>query len=487
MFDPSRFCVHPVNGRACDNTEPTHARGRLGHAFQSAPGAQAPVEQPSTPLWLPDDTTVAQPPAGKLWVPEQRGGLTSEEHFEERLAAMAAELLDTDGLNNLPALEPLVGDLLFMNSLCRIVGPSGSFKSFVLLDFAGHIGTGKPWHGHHVRQGTVVYLVAEGASGIRKRVRAWEKHYGMRMDNVRFLPRPVQAMDPEWDVLKELMRQVNPSLIIVDTQARVSVGVEENSNTEMGRVVERIEDLRRVSGACVSLVHHTGHIGEHGRGATAVKGALQSELLVSRKGDRLSNIVLTIKTGKQKDEEEEPDLLFGLQKIALDGEAKPDGRPVTSLVLVSLDAVPDRTPVKGSVEWIVDQLDKAQVPTTYGRERLRSECMRLEIEAKTSKLEDVARIRKNRANDLPPNLPPPTFNDLQEAAPVAGAGAVVSPAQTCPAGPGAGRGQVASDLPAPSSSLGRGQVGQPASICAVCGKPLDPEWADQGHDRHVMC
>lgn len=31
--DPSQFCAHPVNGRACDMTEPTHAREQLGHPF----------------------------------------------------------------------------------------------------------------------------------------------------------------------------------------------------------------------------------------------------------------------------------------------------------------------------------------------------------------------------------------------------------------------------------------------------------------------
>ena len=65
-------------------------------------------------------------------------------------------------------------DLLYDNTLGRVVGPSGHFKLFVVIDFAGHIGTGTPWHGRYVRQGTVVYLVAEGAEGIRKRVRAWE-------------------------------------------------------------------------------------------------------------------------------------------------------------------------------------------------------------------------------------------------------------------------------------------------------------------------
>ncbi|MFJ6934466.1 AAA family ATPase [Streptomyces sp. NPDC101132] len=438
------------------------------------------------PLWLPSEPTAALP-AGELWVPEPRGELTSEEHFEQRVVAMAGELLDTEGLDKIRPLQPLVGDLLHLNTLARVIGPSGTFKSFVMIDMCGHVGTGLHWHGQYVRQGLVVYLVAEGAEGIRKRVRAWEQHHGVRMDNVRFLPRPVQAMDPEWDVLTELMRRMEPVLIVVDTQARVTVGIEENSNTEMGRVVARLDRLRDVTGACVTLVHHTGHLGEHGRGASAVKGALQSELKINRKGDRLSNFVLSVQSGKQKDEEEGDAHTFGLQKISIDGEFKPDGRPVTSLVLVSLGAVPDREPVRGSVDWIIRELDRAGVPTSYGRDRLRSECTRLEIEAGTTKLEEVARVRKARTQNLPPSLPPPMLDDGSQPAPKAGAASGIAAGRTRPAGPKAGVRQELSNLPAPSLSLRRGQVGHPGPVCVTCGDELDAEWARQGHDRHVMC
>ena len=183
------------------------------------------------------------------------------------------------------------------------------------------------WHGQYVRQGNVVYLVAEGARGIRKRVRAWEQHYGVRMDNVLFLPRPVQTRGPEWDTLIEAMRRLAPQMIVIDTQARVSVGVEENSNTELGVVIERIEDLRRATGACVLVIHHTGHVGEHGRGSSSAKGALQSEMHVSKKGDSAKNIVVTMKVGKQKDDEQGGDLQFGLKVVTIHGEAKPDGQP----------------------------------------------------------------------------------------------------------------------------------------------------------------
>ncbi|MFF3872920.1 AAA family ATPase [Streptomyces sp. NPDC001978] len=409
--------------------------------------------------------------------------MSGEEYLAACVAQMWAELLDTDGLDKIPPLEPLLGDLLQMNTTARFIGPSGTFKSFLILDMAGHIGTGMPWHGHYVRQGTVLYLVAEGEQGIRKRVRAWEQHYGVRMDNVHFLPRPVQAKSPEWTVFTELARQIEPVFVVVDTQARVSVGVEENSNKEMGEVVARLDALRRETGACITTVHHTGHIGEHGRGASAVKGAMQSEINVSKKGDLISNIVLTVKSTKQKDEEEGNDLQFGLKRISLDGEYKPDGRPVTSLVVESLDALPERPPEPGTPEWIVRELDKAQVPYGWGRDRVAAKCQELGIKVAKAKIEEAVRLRKARG-DLPPNLP---YSPVTETAPDAGAGQDETPDQTCPGQPEGSSGQGAENLPAPSPSLGMGQVGDTGPTCTTCNLPLDDDWAARGHDRHVTC
>lgn len=341
------------------------------------------------PMPPPDDEP---PPAEEL---------TSEEHFEARLHAMQAELLGTDDLDNIPALEPLIDDVLFKDTIGRVYGASGTFKSFTILDMAGCVGTGIDWHGQKTNQGTVIYLVAEGVKGIRKRVRAWEQHHGIKMAGVRFLPRPVQAMDPEWLVLVELCRRERPVLIVVDTQARVTVGIEENSNTEMGRVVDRMEQLRGASEACVLLVHHTGHDSDRGRGATAVKGALQTEIGVTRTGKGLADTQVTLKTGKQKDDEELGDMVFGLHQIALKGEAKEDGTPVTSIVLVPLDPAGQpqaRTGYQGRVEEVAAALDAASIPTDYGRDRLRAECTRLGIQVQNSLLSDVAKHRRNQTN-----------------------------------------------------------------------------------------
>lgn len=415
----------------------------------------------------------------------------SEEHFEARLKALEAELLGTEDLDNIPALEPIIADVLFRDTLARIFGASGTFKSFTTLDFAGCVGTGMAWHGRAVNQGTVIYLVAEGIKGIRKRVRAWEQHYGRKMTGVRFLPRPVQAMDPEWMVLIELCRRLRPALIIVDTQARVTVGIEENSNTEMGRVVDRMEQLRTHSGACVLLVHHTGNEGDRGRGATAVKGALQTEIGITRKGKGLHDATVTLSTGKQKDDEELGDVVFGLHQVQLKGEAKEDGSPVTSVVLVALSGSPGSIPAEpesGSPEWIADELDKAGVPR-WGRDRIARKCTELGIRARKEKIEEAIKIRASRpekpAPEPAPDLPP-LFSE--EPAPDGGAVSDETPDQTCPGQVGgrSGAGELTEPAPSPPSfRAGAGRDTQPE--CAVCGEPLDANSAAQGHTTHPGC
>lgn len=409
--------------------------------------------------------------------------------------AMLAELLDSSALDNLPALEPLVGDLLHKDTLARIIGPSGHMKSFVTIDVAAHVGTGRPWHGHPVSQGTVIYLVAEGARGIRKRVRAWERHHRTRMDNVLFLPRPVQALDPEWLTLIEACRRMQPALIVIDTQARVSVGVEENSAKELGLVIDRMEQLRAATAACVLLIHHTGHVGDHGRGSTSAKGALQSELHVSKKGDKAANTLVTVKTGKQKDDEETGDIQFGLKVVSLPGEAKADGSPVTSVVLVpAWEAAQQQTTEfpEGSIEWLVRQLDDAKVPVGWGNRLVRKWFADNGIAAGSSKVEAVVRVRKSRAEDVPRHVPYPPVTEMF---PEPEEHQHISAGQTFPGNTGGTfTGHVPpKTFPLPPSREGEhedvGNRDSPKSstLCNACHEPLDPDWARRGYDTHLMC
>jgi hypothetical protein len=225
----------------------------------------------------------------------------------EQIAAMAGKVLFSDDLDDIPALEPLIDGWLYKDSVARIVGESGSFKTFVALDMALTVAAQQSlWFGHTVKGGSVIYVAAEGARGIRPRIRAWEteKNDGVRVKDFGVYPEPIQVLGPEWPAFVEVCKQNDVAMVVLDTQARVTVGVNENDNTEMGRVIEHAERLRRDTGACVVLVHHTGYDKSHARGASSVYGALQTELSISRDSNGKKGMTLRLKADKQKDSEE---------------------------------------------------------------------------------------------------------------------------------------------------------------------------------------
>lgn len=253
--------------------------------------------------------------------------------------ALLGEMLSLDELDSIEMPQPLIEDVLDMDSETWLVAPSGSFKSFVALDWALHVGSGMQWRGRKTQQGTVLYIVAEGSKGIRMRVKAWEKMNKRKPADVKFLTRPVQAGDPQaWAVLVEASRRLQPTMIIIDTQARVTVGMEENSATEMGEFVNAVSQLRQATGACVLVVHHPGKEGGGARGSSALHAAMDTEIMIERPEKREERLQLTAKitTGKQKDMGE--DIEFDIQMEIVDlGVDESTGRKLSSLALKPYD------------------------------------------------------------------------------------------------------------------------------------------------------
>lgn len=267
--------------------------------------------------------------------------------------AFLAELLTPEELVAMPPPMPLIMDWLDLDSLAYVIGKPGSYKSFLVLDWAAHVGQGLPWRGHRVEQADCWYVVAEGTSGMSLRVRAWEDRNGP-MKGVSFLPRPVQASGGEWTVMVEAARQRQPKLIILDTQARVTVGMDENDNTEMGKFIHRAEELRAATGACVLVVHHIGRNGEDARGASALDGAQTTEIKIKR-SDRGPGWAV-IEQDKQKDMAEAEPIEIQLDTVDLGLDAA-SGRRLSSLVLAPVnpfDTAGSRMPVQDWLENLTE-------------------------------------------------------------------------------------------------------------------------------------
>lgn len=213
--------------------------------------------------------------------------------------------------------EWLVQGVLPQAEMGVVYGESGSGKTFAVLDIVGAIARGTPWRGRHVRQGSIVYVCAEGAGGFRNRLKAYARHNNLELDT---LPIGVVGDAPNMmakEDVKALLASIKlfgePAVIVLDTLAQVTAGANENSGEDMGLALAHAKALHKHTGALVLWVHHSGKDASRGaRGWSGIKGALDVEIEVVRsENDR----VLTVT--KMKDGEDGAEFGFKLHQIVL--------------------------------------------------------------------------------------------------------------------------------------------------------------------------
>jgi hypothetical protein len=241
-------------------------------------------------------------------------------------------------LRQLRAVKPprwLIKGILPEASYSCIVGPFASYKSFLALDFGLHVANGRDWLGHPVKQGPVLYVAGEGQAGVAPRTIAWTETKGGDEDAPFLtLPQGVAMPTGELDELLALIATMDapPVLIILDTLARCFGQGDENSSTDMGAFVKACDRLKRETGACVLVIHHTGKDVEKGmRGSSALPAALDCTIAVERMGDGLT-IYNRPPYGKMKDAAEFDDIAMTAARVVIGTDE--DGEDLSTLVLI---------------------------------------------------------------------------------------------------------------------------------------------------------
>ena len=185
---------------------------------------------------------------------------------------------------DLPPTEYVVNGLIEHRGMSSVIGDSGVGKSAVVLDMAAHIATGRPWHGRRTIQCPVAYIAGEGVRGAMSRLKAWEHAHGESLDGKVFIVEEallIGSAIENWAYIAEQCVANGVELIIFDTLARMTTGLDENSAADMGKGIAAFNKLQNATGAGVLLVHHTARGASHGRGSSAVRGAVDSEVLVT--------------------------------------------------------------------------------------------------------------------------------------------------------------------------------------------------------------
>lgn len=240
-------------------------------------------------------------------------------------------------LAELATMRWLIDGIVPMDSFGVVYGESGAHKSFLVLDMAAHIATGKRWHEFDTDiEGGVLYIAAEGAMGLLQRVVAWETRHGVKLDNKLAVVRmPILADDL---VMAEAFRQAAEKaseqmgrpivMIVVDTLARSFTG-DENSAKDVANFIVACDRWRSgLNGATVLVVAHTGKDQTRGiRGSSAIKAACDFSYLV-KKTEKLHSV---LKCDKSKDGDEPEDMHFSFERVPI-GMQDSKGRDIASLV-----------------------------------------------------------------------------------------------------------------------------------------------------------
>ncbi|GGS89817.1 hypothetical protein GCM10010156_55290 [Planobispora rosea] len=223
--------------------------------------------------------------------------IDAEKRAKQRPKLMDS-ILDPQVLDDMPDVEPMIPGVLNQNSFAILTGRDSTYKTFSALDWALHLATGRDWHDKRVgmpedRPG-ILYVAAEGAYGIRPRIRAWEHFHGIKLTdayvkypegsfNARKYPggqptfhlmtRSVNLFDgPDIDDFVNLIAShSNVGLVILDTLRRCSGGAEQNGS-DMGVVIDNITRVREATkGGSVLAIAHTDKGDKDTRGSSLIE------------------------------------------------------------------------------------------------------------------------------------------------------------------------------------------------------------------------
>jgi hypothetical protein len=222
------------------------------------------------------------------------------------------------------------------DSLAVLFGESGSMKSFVAVDMALCVATGRAWHGHPISTpGPVLYIAAEGGQGLAKRLKAWSVARQMEPQAPLFiLPRPVQFLDPTnvgqvAEAIATLVQEYGtPRLLIIDTLARCFEG-DENGSKDMNAFVAALDRLRFRFRCTILVLHHSGlNDKNRARGSSVLRAALDWEYRLTRNGDSCKLVC-----SKSKDHEPPQSLVFRSEVISTGWVDPATSSLITSVVL----------------------------------------------------------------------------------------------------------------------------------------------------------
>ncbi len=245
-------------------------------------------------------------------------------------------------------LEP--GDLQWVvkglwprSGVCFVAGPSMSGKSFWVLDKLVNVVRGHPILNRRSKRSGVIYVAAEGALGVRRRIQALRNEIGTLGGAFEFIGQAPNLTDPDdvavlTDTLieaRDLMASRNSRLgvVVIDTLSAATPGADENTAKDMGPVLNALQTMAIDMNLLVLIVAHTGKNEERGmRGWSGLLANADGLIMMDSPTDGArSGTVVKVKDGSAGDR-------FGFElKIIVLGHDE-DGDEITTCQVIDTEA-----------------------------------------------------------------------------------------------------------------------------------------------------
>ena len=221
-------------------------------------------------------------------------------------------------------VEWLIEGVIPKKAFVALYAPPASFKSFVALDIAECIATGREFLSKQVKhQGAVLYIAGEGHGGIGARIKAMKKHHDTpKGAPVFFLRKQINLRSSATDI-QDLIQAVDDiqathdiqfELVVIDTLARAFGGGNENASEDMGAFITAAGAIQGRYNCALLVVHHAGKDATKGlRGHSSLLGAVDTELEIIRIEDAPKGI---LHISKQKDGEDGQ--RYGFQMVTVE-------------------------------------------------------------------------------------------------------------------------------------------------------------------------
>jgi hypothetical protein len=240
-------------------------------------------------------------------------------------------------------VEWLIDGVIPKKAFVALYAPPASFKSFVALDIAECIATGREFLTKEVKyQGAVLYIAGEGHGGIGARIKAMKKHHNTPSGApVFFLRKQINLRSSATDI-QDLIQAVDDiqathdiqfELVVIDTLARAFGGGNENASEDMGAFITAAGAIQGRYNCALLVVHHAGKDATKGlRGHSSLLGAVDTELEIIRIEDAPKGI---LHISKQKDGEDGQ--RYGFQMITVELSTTHLGFDSVSSLAVEVD------------------------------------------------------------------------------------------------------------------------------------------------------